>query len=304
MSNLLISIAIGAASFALGWWGGMVWYAGLPTALLGFVVAYFILAKRSFGKLQKLLKGAMEDVEKAQGLTDPQGQLRQLDKAIAQLEQGFVFKREQFLMEGIVHAQIGALNYQAAGVLMQLRLREEMQRRQSQVLRYEKQANARFSAAKEHLEAAHRREWQTAITRNWQALGMLAALDVRAGEHAKAIERMKKVKGPGSTDPLYWGILAWLHHEFGDKTDALLSVNEGMEKNADSAPLKAMANAIQNQLVLPIIDFGVAWFMFFPDQLTPDVARRMQAKQQELGGDGQGQALNRAQRRALKKQRR
>ena len=303
MSNLLFSILVGAASFALGWWGGLVWYAGLPTALLGFVVAYFILAKRSFGKLQALLKSAMEDVEKAQGLTDPQAQLRQLDKAIALLEKGFVFKREQFLMEGIVHAQIGALNYQAGGVLMQLRLREEMQRKQSLALRFEKQANGRFSAAKEHLEAAHRREWQTAITRNWQALGMLAAIDVREGEHARAIERLKKVKGPGSSDPLYWGILAWMHHEFGDKTDALLCVNEGLEKNGDSAPLKAMADAIRNQLLLPITDFGVAWFMFFPDQLTPEVAMRMQANQTAMGGDG-GQALNRAQRRALKKQKR
>ena len=30
------------------------------------------------------------------------------------------------------------------------------------------------------------------------------------------------VKGPGSGDALYWGILSYMLHEHGDKSDALL----------------------------------------------------------------------------------
>ena len=47
-------------------------------------------------------------------------------------------------------------------------------------------------------------------------------------------------------------------------------------KAPNGTSLTAMANAIRNQLLLPITDFGVAWFMFFPDQLTPEFVASVQ----------------------------
>ena len=62
-----------------------------------------------------------------------------------------------------------------------------------------------------------------------------------------------------------------------------------------------MHNAIQNKKPIDVLDFGMNWFAFFPEQLDQKTIMRMQSKMmQEQSGNEQN--LNRAQRRALKKQ--
>ena len=54
----------------------------------------------------------MSEIEKAQGSQDPEFQSKQMDKAISIMTQGIEDTKEQFLLDMVFHAQIGALQYQ------------------------------------------------------------------------------------------------------------------------------------------------------------------------------------------------
>ena len=183
---------------------------------------------------------------------------------------------------------------------MQLKLREDLQRNAMKARQLEAKAKKRFALSKESLETANASVWQSKLTRNWQSMAMLSVLRYKADEKEEAIEGMKKVKGPGSADPLFWGILTWMYYDSGQLEDALLAVNEGLDKNADSSQLKEMAKSIQNQKELSVISFGMNWFTFFPEQLTPKLAVQLQQRMNE-SDPGANQPMNRAMRRKMKK---
>ena len=286
-------------SFGIGFYFGLSIWAGIPTGMLGFGVSYFILARSSMNKLQTLIQTSTDELQRIQNTPDPQIQLKTLDTTIEKLSVGFNIAKEQFLIETLLHSQIGMLHYQGALVISQMRLREELSRNTTKVAKYNKQLKSRFSAAREHLEKASAYDIQTTLTRNWMAAGMLACLDVRDKNNDKAIERLKKVQGPGGTDPIYWALLAWIQHEKGDPAEAMLTLSSGLDKNQGNAPLKGMAEAVQNKKTIDMSLFGQQWFLFFPEHLTVDVAMRLQSQMAE-GPDTSN--MNRKQRRAIERQ--
>ena len=300
MKNFLIAMVISVGCYFLGWQVANNWGAGVLTALFGFVLTYFILLRRSFKKLNNLIQEAMGVVQQAQSLQDPNAQLRQLDEGIQIMKKGFSLSSEQFLMKGILNGQVGALEYQAGSILMQLKLREELQHQSVKARKFQSKANARFKEAKVYLEKANEQSWQTKLTRNWHSMAMLAALQFREGEKEEAIKNLKKVKGPGSSDPLYWGMLTWMLYDNNQPEDGLIAVTEGLSKNEESAALKDMANCIQNKKSLSFVKFGMNWFMFFPDHLTRDAAMKLQMEMQEQGNEGAA-PMNRAMRRQMKR---
>jgi hypothetical protein len=240
-------------------------------------------------------------VQEAQNLQEPSAQLKQLDQGIEIMKGGFALSKEQFLMKGILTGQVGALEYQAGSILMQLKLREELQHQTAKSKQYQARANKRFKEAKVYLEDANARPWQTKLTRNWHSMAMLSALRFRAGEKEAAIEGLKKVKGPGSGDPLFWGIYTWMLHDLGRSSDALIAVTEGLGKHEGSPALTDMQQSIQNKKELSFVKFGMNWFMFFPDHLTPKVAMQLQMQMDEQGQGNPNQPMNRKMRRQMKR---
>ena len=232
MKNFLIAVAVSVGCYFLGLQVANNWGAGLLTAFFGFIVAYFILIRRSFKKLNTLVQEAMGVVQQAQSLQDPNAQLHQLDQGIQIMKKGFDLSSEQFLMKGILHGQVGALEYQAGSILMQLKLREELQHQSIKARQFQNKANARFKEAKIYLEKANAQAWQTKLTRNWHSMAMLAALQFRAGEKETAIANLKKVKGPGGSDPLYWGMLTWMLYDNNQQEDGLIAVDITISKGA------------------------------------------------------------------------
>lgn len=101
MYNLLISIAIGvavSAALALGTELGLA--AAIFPGVLALAVAYFVLARRTWKKLQALFDSMQKEL-----------QAQKLDKAVATLQSGFVLAPWQFLVASQLHSNIGMLLY-------------------------------------------------------------------------------------------------------------------------------------------------------------------------------------------------
>ena len=310
MKNLIISIVVAVLSFGLGWSvGGSPW-AGIPTFLLGFVVCFFVLARKSLNKMQLIMQNGMSEIEKAQGSQDPNFQSQQMDKAIAIMTQGIEDTKEQFLLDMVFYSQIGALQYQKASLYTQLKLQKQVMRQTAEVLQAEKQIKTCFDDARHSLTISLQHNWVTTITRNWMAVGMLSCLEFRDKKIDEAITRLKGANGAGSGDALYYGLLSWMQHQNKQDGEALLTLTSGIEKHPKSQPLKDMMTAIQNKQSVDPFVFGMNWMMFFPEQLTPEKAfafqTQMQSQQKNNGAENvdsiDASSLNRAQKRAFEKQ--
>ena len=298
MKNLLLALLAGIAGFIIG---GLTssWYAGIPVALFGFGICYFLLMRRSFAKLTALSQTAMERMQGAQNNPDPEKQLQLIDQTISIFEEGLALGKEQFLIEPTIHSQIGTLHYQAAGIMMQLRLRESLQNATAKANTYKSEANARFAAAKKHLLAFYK-PWQVKAMKNWHPVAMLAAQEHREGNAEKALELLNDVQSAGSGDPLFYGIHAWLLHTSNKKDEALIVASEGCDKHPSYEALKEMRVAIQNKKDIDVFGFGQNWFSFFPEQLDRNMIMRLQSQMMSNNPE-QAQNYSRAQRRMLKK---
>jgi tetratricopeptide (TPR) repeat protein len=101
MYNLLISLAIGAAAsaaLALGTEFGVA--AAIVPGLLAAAVAYFVLARRTWKRLEAIFEAMQRDV-----------QAQKLDRAVQTLQGGFALAPWQFLVASQLHSNIGILLY-------------------------------------------------------------------------------------------------------------------------------------------------------------------------------------------------
>jgi tetratricopeptide (TPR) repeat protein len=101
MYNLLISVAIAvvvSTALALGTEFGLA--AAIFPGVLALVVAYFVLARRTWKKLEALFEAMQREV-----------QAQKLDKAVATLQGGFTLAPWQFLVAAQLHSNIGILLY-------------------------------------------------------------------------------------------------------------------------------------------------------------------------------------------------
>ena len=158
-------------------------------------------------------------------------QAQRVEKGRKIMEQGFALGRWQFMVDGQIHAQLGAIAY--------------LQRD--------------FKTARVHLSQT----W----TRNWHAQAMLSCIDHREKKHEDAVVRMEKAKGGGKKDPLYWGLFAFLAKEGGDATRALQVLGEGLKKHEHSEALKAQDSAYRNKKKFKPKAFAPTWYQFFPEQM-------------------------------------
>jgi hypothetical protein len=298
MRNLWKSLIVLAVSYALGHYFGGTWVTGIVPAIMGFMVAYFILARGTFNKFTALSQDVMGAVQEGQSKQDPKLMMSGLEKAMKTFETGLDLAKDQFLIAELAHAQMGALAYQGASLQLQLKLQQDMQKNRAASQRCQKKADQYFGEAKYHLERAHAKDWTLTLVRQWQGVGMLAAMEYRADKKDRAIERLKKCKSVGGSDPLYWQVYSWMMHENGQASDAMLAANEGLSKNEGNTGLVYLADSIANQKSIDTFEFGMMWFSIFPEQLTMDTAMRMQS---QAGNTEDMPKMNRQMRRALKK---
>jgi predicted Zn-dependent protease len=220
MYNLLISLAVGAVLFAVGFLatGGLI--AGIFPFFLGFMGAYFLLARRAGRKLQAIMGRAGKEL-----------QAGRVDRGRSIIKEGFALGKWQFLIEGQIFGQLGALDYM----------------------------QGRYPQARNNLGKA----W----SRNWMAHAMLAALDLREKKHSEGLLRMDKLRSAGGKDPAYWGLFAYIALESKDRDKALSILTDALKKLPDSPALQGMADQVRNKKKIKMKSFAPAWYQFFPEQM-------------------------------------
>ncbi len=226
---------------------------GIGAATTSSLVAGFIPALLALGISYVLL--ARRSGQKLQKLMEAamvEFQAGRVEKGRKILESGYALQKWQFLISAQIHAQLGAIDY--------------MQRR--------------YKQARVHLEKA----W----SRHWMAQAMLATLDFREKKIEAALERMEKTRGPGGSDPVFWGLFAYFAVESGDRERALRVLADGIKKHASSEPLKGMADAVRNKKKLKMKAFGQGWFQFFPEHIPRSMLMQMQAAANKRPGGGRG----------------
>jgi tetratricopeptide (TPR) repeat protein len=150
------------------------------------------------------------------------------------IEEGFALSRWQFLVGAQIHAQLGSIDY----------------------------LQKNFKSARKHLEKA----W----SRHWQAQAMLAAIDHREGDNAKALERLEKLKSAGAKEAVYWGLFAYVAMQAGDTDKALKVLDQGQQQLPSSDSIKNMANQVRNKKDVKMKPFAPGWYQFFPEHIPKE----------------------------------
>jgi tetratricopeptide (TPR) repeat protein len=101
MYNLLISLAIGLlVTLAVRFGTNVGWVGSVLPGLLAAVVAYFLLARRTWKQLEALFASVQKEL-----------MAQRLDRALQVLQGGFALAPWQFLVASQLHSQIGVLRY-------------------------------------------------------------------------------------------------------------------------------------------------------------------------------------------------
>jgi predicted Zn-dependent protease len=100
MYNLLIAISIGAALFGLGMGVAGTIVAGIIPALLGVIIAYILLARRTGRLFQAVMERATKEF-----------QANRFEPGMRMMESCFRFANWQFLIGPQIHGQMGMLYY-------------------------------------------------------------------------------------------------------------------------------------------------------------------------------------------------
>jgi hypothetical protein len=221
MINLLIAIGSAAAAFIVGMAVAGHWIAGFLPGLLVLLIVYFLLARRTSSKLQALMEQAGKAIQR-----------QKIDEARRILEAGRPLGRWQFLVEGQIEAQLGALAY----------LERDWGRARAHLLK--------------------------AFSRNWMAQGMLAAMDFREKQADAGLERLEKASGFAKKESLFWGLYAYILAESKQQDRALEVLARGLKVMPENEGLKGLQQAISNKrrkLKMGNL-FGNNWYTFFPEQ--------------------------------------
>jgi|GEM_PF-701963 len=231
MYNLLISIGIAAAAFAVGALVTSSAVAGIAPAALALVIAYFFLARRTYKQVEVVAQTAMGELQTAQ--QDPSA----IDRASKLIEAALPLGKWQFLVESQLHGQLGQLAFMKANM----------------------KQSTDFSAAKGHLLQS----W----TRDWLSQTILAVVLFEEKQHTEALERLEGAKSGGSDQALFWGVWAWMAKATGKDDVALKVLSEALEKHKNHEALTAFRDAAANDRALPIEVFSPQWFQFFPKHI-------------------------------------
>jgi tetratricopeptide (TPR) repeat protein len=203
----------------------------------GEFIAGFIPALIAFGTAYVLL--ARRTGKKFQALMARVGaalQKQRLREGVQLLESARKLGRWQFLIGPQVDAQLGALAY--------------LQRD--------------WPKARKHLVKA----WK----RDWHAVGMLAAMDYREGEVDAAVQRLKKVRGAGKKEGVYWALSIYFLASNKRYDDALAICTEAAKALPDNQALKKLRGQVANRRKLKMKPLGQTWYQFFPEHI-PQKAR-------------------------------
>jgi predicted Zn-dependent protease len=200
MYNLIISLALGlAVALALALGTDFGWAAAVFPGMLAAVVAYFVLARRTFKRVEVLFDAMQKEV-----------QAQRIDKAVQTLQGGFALAPWQFLVASQLHSNIGILLYLKSdldGALPHLEKsysKNWVARGMLGALRYRKRDVAGAIATFEEAVKANKKEGVL-----WSAYAWVLE---EAGRHEDAIKALSRAVAANASDEKLKGSLQVLQN--------------------------------------------------------------------------------------------
>lgn len=257
MYNTLIALGAAAVTYLLS---SLVagWIAGFLPAVLVLGIVWFLLARRTGQRVQAVMATAMEHA-----------QAQRMDDARRVLTEAMPLGQWQYLVTEQIELQLGSLDYlEAAGLGLQKQVTA---------------SKAAFANAKAHFEVAAKGGWRRLLL-GWQPTAMLACSLHREGRSDDAL-KLLATASTGRTDPVFWGLYAWMLNENRRRDEALQVLGRGLKEHAKSPPLLTMQEALSNKKRPDMMPFGEQWYAFFPEDMRNDpkvieLAKAQQARQQ------------------------
>jgi predicted Zn-dependent protease len=151
---------------------------------------------------------------------------QQFDKAIEVMKEGYAFGARQFLVKGTVDGQIGMVQY----------LRKK----------------------NEDAEPLLR----TASAQHYIAKAMLAILEWKRGENAKARKTFEAALKAGKKESLLYAVYAYVLVEMKDRGQAIEVLNRGLKICKDDERLSTNRNLLQNNKAMKMKVYGEQWYQF------------------------------------------
>ncbi len=258
MYNLAIALGGSIVLFVAGWaLDG--WVAGIVPALLALIGVYIYLARRTGKQVEAIFLRAMASL-----------QAGDVDTGRAAFLEALPLGKWQFLVAEQVHGQIGQLIYQqACGNLIEHK--------------YTRDA-AKKALGEEKLREALA-ELALAWSRDWRSQMVRALCLHRLNRFDELLPVMDKAEGGGASEPLYWGMWAWMLNDQKKRDEALQIVGRGLAANAGSKSLLAVQEAFTNKRRPDMTVFGEQWYALMPDEIPKERLMEMaQAQQGKAGG--------------------
>src|SRR5512141_528075 len=182
MYNLFYALAAGiAVTVAVTLFGFAVW-AGIIPGFIAFAGLYIVLARRTAGKVQKLLEEAQKELQVQP--VNQRDQKARVEKAIKILESGLAYRRQQFLLAPELHAQIGMIKY----------------------------ATKDLDGAQVHFAQAN--------PRNYMAKSMQAALYYQRKDYEKMKAAFEEATKAGKKEAIVFAAYAWCLQQLKDSEGA------------------------------------------------------------------------------------
>lgn len=257
MYNVAIALGAAVALFLIGW-GVSGWIAGIIPALIALGAVYFVLARRTGKQVEAIFGRAMVLL-----------QAGDVEGGRAAMLEALPLAKWQFLISEQVYSQLGQLDYQqACGHLLEHKYTRDVGKKAL--------GEAKVREALGQLEKAWSRDWRA------QTIRAICLHRLNRFDEIPAV--MKKAEGGGASEPLFWGVWAWLLNEQKKRDEALQVVGRGLVASPKAKPLLAMQEAFSNKRRPEMEQFGEAWYAFMPDEIPKERLMEMAQAQAKAAG--------------------
>jgi tetratricopeptide (TPR) repeat protein len=243
MYNALISLGVAAATtliFGL-LLGGVSWSAllyGIVPGLIALVVAYFLLARRTYNQVQQYFQKAQQPLQN-----------RDVESAIKIIKEAYSLAEWQFLVEAQIDAQIGTILYSAQ----------------------------KFDRAEDYLQDAFDNSTvvNAILSQNWRAPAMLGVIHYRNKNFDEMREVFEDAVATNEDKPLLWNLYAYCLWKSRNRSDAIDVLNRAVDE-VDDQKTQDNLNALKNNSKMNMSGWGNQWYQFHLDRPSPQQRRGQQ----------------------------
>lgn len=239
MINLIISIVAGAIAiagfgFLLG--GGEFNYLyGMIPGMTVFGGTYFVLARRTFNQVQRVMMKAQAELQSG-GASNQKQQAKLISRAVETMKTAYPLAKQQFLIKPQIDGQIGSLLFMSK----------------------------RFSEAEAYLKNAYKR--------NWTPHAMLAVLYYKKDKIDEMKSTFESAVASNKKEALLWNLYAYCLWKKKMADEAISVLNRAKEHLESDEKTANNLKALKNKKKMKMRGWKMLWYQFHLD--TPPQAKQ------------------------------